>query len=97
VTHITEGQQDKIRIIESGKAVIGIELGSSRIKSVLIAPDSTPLASGSFTWENKLKDGIWTYDLDDVVPTPGKTSSRTVFGRMTSTMYGPESRPAIPL
>jgi sugar (pentulose or hexulose) kinase len=53
-------------IIESGNAVLGIELGSTRIKASLISRDSTPLASGSYGWENRLVDGIWTYSLDDV-------------------------------
>ena len=53
-------------IIESGKATLGIELGSTRIKAVLIAPDTSVLASGDYTWENKLENGIWTYSLDDV-------------------------------
>ncbi len=52
--------------IRSGRAVLGIELGSTRIKASLIAPDTTPLASGSHAWENQLKDGLWTYDMDDV-------------------------------
>ena len=53
------------RVIESGSSVLGIEFGSTRIKATLIGPDSTPLASGSHEWTNVLKDGIWTYDLDD--------------------------------
>lgn len=53
-------------IIENGQASLGIELGSTRIKAVLIAPDTTVLASGDHTWENKLIDGIWTYSLEDV-------------------------------
>lgn len=53
-------------IIESGQASVGIELGSTRIKAVLIAPDTSVLASGDYTWENKLENGIWTYSLDDV-------------------------------
>lgn len=52
--------------IESGKAVLGIEFGSTRIKSVLIGADKTPLASGSHDWENSLVNGIWTYSLDDI-------------------------------
>lgn len=54
------------QIIESGLASLGIELGSTRIKAVLISPDTTVLASGDHTWENKLIDGIWTYSLDSV-------------------------------
>src|SRR6188768_3632824 len=52
--------------IRSGGAVLGIEFGSTRIKAALIAPDTTPLASGSHAWENQLRDGVWTYDLADV-------------------------------
>ena len=53
-------------LIRSGGVMLGIELGSTRIKASLIAPDTTPLASGSHAWENQLKNGIWTYDLEDV-------------------------------
>lgn len=52
--------------ITNGTALLGIELGSTRIKSVLTAPDGTPLAFGSYTWENRLEHGIWTYALDEV-------------------------------
>lgn len=51
--------------IRSGTAVLGIELGSTRIKASLIAPDTTPLASGSHAWENQLEGGLWTYDIDE--------------------------------
>jgi sugar (pentulose or hexulose) kinase len=53
-------------VIDSGRAILGIELGSTRIKSSLTAPDTTPLASGSYAWENQFKDGVWTYDIEDV-------------------------------
>ena len=59
-------QGDALELIGSGSAVLGIELGSTRIKAVLIAPDTTPLASGSHAWENRLADGVWTYDMADV-------------------------------
>jgi len=54
--------------IADGRAVLGIELGSTRIKACLVDPDdpSTVLATGSSEWENQLVDGVWTYDLDDV-------------------------------
>lgn len=52
--------------IDSGKSVLGIEFGSTRIKAVLIGEDHAPIASGDHTWENHLEDGIWTYHLDDV-------------------------------
>ena len=48
------------------KAAIGIELGSTRIKAVLIDEGHVPVASGSYEWENRLADGIWTYSLADV-------------------------------
>ena len=53
-------------MIDSGRTALGIELGSTRIKAVLIGEEHTPLASGSHTWENKLENGIWTYSLEDV-------------------------------
>ncbi len=52
--------------IVSGHAVLGIELGSTRIKAVLISQDGTPLASGSHDWENQFVDRMWTYSLDAV-------------------------------
>ena len=53
-------------LITSGGAILGIELGSTRIKAALLSPDATPLAAGSHAWENQLRDGVWTYDLADV-------------------------------
>ncbi|WRS28533.1 FGGY-family carbohydrate kinase [Oscillospiraceae bacterium MB08-C2-2] len=52
--------------IEAGQTSLGIELGSTRIKAVLIDWNGTPLASGSFDWENQLINGMWTYSMDDV-------------------------------
>ena len=53
-------------IIESGKAVLGIEFGSTRIKAVLIDDTHTPIASGDYEWENRLENGFWTYSLEDI-------------------------------
>ncbi len=53
-------------VIESGRAVLGIEFGSTRIKAVLIDEENNPIASGSHEWENQLVDGIWTYSLDAI-------------------------------
>lgn len=62
-----KNDRDEIaELIRSGRAVLGIELGSTRIKAALIAPDTTPLASGAHSWESQLKDGVWTYDMADV-------------------------------
>lgn len=52
--------------IKEGKTVLGIELGSTRIKGVLLDQDYEILASGGHAWENRLEDGVWTYHLDEV-------------------------------
>ena len=52
--------------IAAGKAVLGIELGSTRIKAVLVDETNAPIASGAHDWENQLVDGIWTYSLDAI-------------------------------
>ena len=52
--------------IENGEVFLGIELGSTRIKAVLIDNTYAPIASGGYNWENRLEDGYWTYHLDDV-------------------------------
>ena len=59
-------KQQIVHQIVSGQAFLGIELGSTRIKAVLIGNDHAPIASGSFAWENQLKNGIWTYSLEGV-------------------------------
>ena len=45
-------------------AILGIELGSTRIKAVLIDENHLPIASGSYSWQNRLEDGVWTYPLE---------------------------------
>jgi sugar (pentulose or hexulose) kinase len=57
---------DAAAAITSGRTAVGIELGSTRIKAVLIGPDHTPLAVGSHDWENQFVDRLWTYSLDAV-------------------------------
>lgn len=52
--------------ITSGKAILGIEFGSTRIKAVLIDGDNKPIAQGSHAWENQLVDGLWTYSIDAI-------------------------------
>ena len=52
--------------IEAGRTSLGIELGSTRIKAILIDQDYHTLADGDFAWENQLKDGLWTYSLEQV-------------------------------
>ncbi len=52
--------------IQNGKAILGIEFGSTRIKAVLIDEDNTPIAQGSHEWENQFVDGIWTYSIEAI-------------------------------
>ena len=52
--------------IEAGKAILGIEFGSTRIKAVLIDQENKPIAQGSHEWENQLVDGLWTYGIDRI-------------------------------
>jgi sugar (pentulose or hexulose) kinase len=59
-------QNDVQKAIEGGKTALGIELGSTRIKAVLIGEDHAPIASGSYEWENRYENGVWTYRLEDV-------------------------------
>jgi sugar (pentulose or hexulose) kinase len=61
-----EKNEQIIRMINDGNTSLGIELGSTRIKAVLIDGNHQPIASGSHDWENSLIDGIWTYSLDEV-------------------------------
>ena len=55
------------RLIAEGECSLGIELGSTRIKGILITPDTKPVASGSFDWENRNEGGVWIYTLDDIL------------------------------
>ncbi len=59
-------KSDAKSIIETGKAILGIEFGSTRIKAVLIDQENNPIAQGSHTWENQLENGLWTYSIDAI-------------------------------
>ena len=63
--------------MDLSKTVMGIELGSTRIKAVLIDRRHVPVASGDFEWENQLVDGVWTYSMDMV-----HTGLQTCFARL---------------
>jgi len=59
---------EQIRIdLQTGNTFLGIELGSTRIKASLIDGTHQPIASGSFAWENRLENGVWTYRLEDAI------------------------------
>ena len=69
--------------IRSGSACLGIELGSTRIKAVLIGPDHAPLAAGDYSWENRLEGGYWTYHMEDVW-----TGLRTAYANLRADVAG---------
>ena len=51
---------------DAARCTVGLELGSTRIKAVLLGPDHTPLAQGDHVWENRLENGVWTYSEADI-------------------------------
>ena len=59
-------KSDAKSTIETGKAILGIELGSTRIKAFLIDQENKPIAQGNHTWENQLVDGLWTYSIEAI-------------------------------
>lgn len=79
-------KNESILAIQSGKTALGIELGSTRIKAVLVDLSHRTLASGSFAWENQLKNGIWTYELADALK--GLQNSYTDLCRDVEARYG---------
>lgn len=54
-------------VIAKGETSLGIEFGSTRIKAVLIDRDFETIASGGYEWENRLENGFWTYNLDEII------------------------------
>lgn len=84
--------EDRKKTIEEGRGVLGIELGSTRIKAVLIDEKHRPIASGEHEWESRLEDGIWTYTLEDIW-----SGIRDSYGKLADsvrTQYGVELRKA---
>ncbi len=65
MTEIGSGNERKNAII-NGRTVLGIELGSTRIKAVLADEHHTPIATGKYDWENRYIDNVWTYTLEDI-------------------------------
>lgn len=57
---------NKKELIINGKTALGIELGSTRIKGVLIDFQGNVLAVGIHDWENSFTDNIWTYSLEEI-------------------------------
>lgn len=59
-------ERDTEKMID-GKAILGIEFGSTRVKAVLIDESNEILSIGSYEWENKLENGIWTFHLEEIL------------------------------
>ncbi len=53
-------------IIDLSRTALGLELGSTRIKAVLLDENHIPVAGGSHEWENQLVNGVWTYSMEAV-------------------------------
>lgn len=49
------------------KKILGIELGSTRIKAVLTDENAKVIAKGIYDWENKLVGGLWSYTLEQAL------------------------------
>lgn len=67
MTHDDVSPADPAATIREGRAHLGIELGSTRIKAALVDDAGTVLATGSHAWESSLSDGAWTYPLQDAL------------------------------
>lgn len=80
--------------MDFSKTILGIELGSTRIKGVLIDENHQVIASGSYGWENKLENGVWTYELADAVKgvqtcfAEVKADAEAKFGKPLTTVGG---------
>ncbi len=72
--------------LETGKTVLGIEFGSTRIKALLIDETNAPIAAGSHEWENRLENNIWTYTLEDIHA--GLQDAYTKMASDVKTKYG---------
>lgn len=75
-----------IEQIKNGTAILGIEFGSTRIKSVLIDSNYQVIASGSHEWENDYVDGVWTYSEQAILE--GLRSSYADLKKDVESRYG---------
>ncbi len=79
-------KESKKASIQRGDTSLGIELGSTRIKAVLIDQNHDTLAMGSHEWENHLENHIWTYSLEEVYQ--GLQASYLDLKRNVKEVYG---------
>ena len=73
-------------MLDLRQCALGIEFGSTRIKAVLVDGSHAPVAQGDFTWENQLKDGVWTYPLE-AVHTGLRRAGRRCAGKIRAAPY----------
>ncbi|MGF3056206.1 xylulokinase [Microbacterium sp. YY-01] len=66
MTHSQSTTTETANLLRAGKAVLGIELGSTRIKACLIDPQHRVVATGSHAWENSFDNRLWTYPIEAV-------------------------------
>ncbi|PIK26491.1 xylulokinase [Bacillus pumilus] len=59
--------EETTKALKEGRTSLGIEFGSTRIKAILIDEAFQPIAQGTFEWESSLQEGIWTYNLIDII------------------------------
>ena len=57
-------QKEIAQTVTAGKAVLGMEFGSTRIKAVLLDAHNRIIAQGHHLWENQMVDGLWSYSRD---------------------------------
>ena len=72
--------------IGNGRTSLGIELGSTRIKLVLMGEDHRILASGSHQWQSRYEDGLWTYSLEEI--RSGLQDGYAALARSVKEQYG---------
>ena len=60
-----EELMERLEALQTERTALGIELGSTRIKAVLIGPDHTVLASGAHEKENRQEHGCRTNPQDE--------------------------------
>lgn len=64
--HVQQTASDLIEQIKAGDTSLGLELGSTRIKAILVDVNTVPIAQGTWEWESKYEDGLWTYSLEQI-------------------------------
>ena len=60
-------QKEIAQTVTAGKAVLGMEFGSTRIKAVLLDAHNRILAQGHHLWENQMVDGLWSYSQEAII------------------------------